>query len=205
MLLSDGDMKELYDSQTRLGETPFMVPFTAEQVAIVEGYRIISYGLTSYGYDVRVGFDFKVFTNAWGGVIDPKNLTDDCFVNVKGDFGKPIKLPPNSFALCHSIERVKVPRNCLVRITGKSTYARSAQVVPVTPLEPEWEGQITIEISNTAPVPCLIYPGEGIMQLNFELGNSECLTSYKDRSGKYMHQTGIVLPTVQLSSVSERS
>lgn len=157
-------------------------------------YPVISYGLTSYGYDIRCGYDFKIFVNTFGGVIDPKKLSDKVFVDVKGEFGTPIIIPPNSFALCHSLEWIRVPRDCLVRITGKSTYARSAQVVPVTPLEPEWEGEITIEISNTAPVPCLIYPGEGVMQLNFELGNETCEVSYKDRNGKYQGQKGITLP-----------
>ena len=200
MLLSDEEIIDRIQLDRHVGRRPFIDPFYETGVRVVEhngkDYELISYGLTSYGYDVRVANEFKIFTNTYGRIIDPKNLDPDCFVTVIGEFGKPVIIPPNSFALCHSIEWLRIPRDCLVKITGKSTYARSAQVVPVTPLEPEWDGQITIEISNTAPLPCYIYPGEGIMQLNFHLGNKVCKTSYKDRDGKYMGQEGIVLPKV---------
>lgn len=197
MILSDGEIKARINLDIRENRQPFIHPFEPELVTEVEDYKVISYGLTSYGYDVRVGNQFKVFTNFFGGTIDPKKLDDNCFVTVERQFGEPMVIPPNSFTLAHSLEWIRVPRDCLVRITGKSTYARSAQVVPVTPLEPEWEGQITIEISNTAPIPCKIYPGEGIMQLQFELGLRPCEVSYKDRNGKYMNQRGIVLPKLK--------
>lgn len=200
MLLADCDIKAIVAEDIKQGRQPFIYPFVDTGIKQIElnekPYEVISYGLTSYGYDVRVGNHFKVFTNAFGQTIDPKNLNDKCFIDVVGKLGEPIVIPPNSFALAHSLEWIRVPRQCLVTITGKSTYARSAQAVPVTPLEPEWEGQITIEISNTAPLPCLIYPEEGIMQLNFHMGYSTCETSYADRNGKYMFQEGIVLPKV---------
>lgn len=201
MLLSDGELIDRYHKDLAIGRKPMIEPFEPDQVKVVklddgQDYEVISYGTTSYGYDIRVGTQFKVFTNTYGATIDPKNLSNKCFVDVEGALGRPIIIPPNSFALCHSYEWVRVPRDCLVTITGKSTYARAAQVVPVTPLEPEWEGQITIEISNTAPLPVKIYPMEGIMQLNFHMGSRWCKTSYKDRQGKYMHQRGITLPKV---------
>jgi dCTP deaminase len=197
MLLPDHEIARRNRQALDEDQTPLIDPFYEHQIDHFGGTPIISYGLTSYGYDVRVGHDFRVFVNTHAGVIDPKNLEERCFEQRRKQIFEPLILPPNSFVLAESIEKVKVPRDCLVRITGKSTYARSAQIVPVTPLEPEWEGVITIEISNTAPMPAYIWPGEGIMQLNFDLGLSECRTSYADRKGRYQNQTGITLPHVR--------
>ena len=153
----------------------------------------VSYGLSSFGYDVRVADEFKIFTNVRSTVVDPKDFDDASFVEVAQ--GKPISIPPNSFALSRSLEYLRIPRDVLVICLGKSTYARCGIVVNVTPLEPEWEGHITIEISNTTPLPALIYPNEGIAQLIFFSG-SECKRSYLDKKGKYQGQTGITLPRV---------
>ena len=154
---------------------------------------IISYGLSSYGYDVRCSEDFKVFTNVNSSIVDPKSFDEDCYVDVKGE---ECIIPPNSFALARSYEYIKVPRNVLVVCMGKSTYARCGIIVNVTPLEPEWEGHITLEFSNTTPLPAKIYANEGVAQLLFLEGTEVCETSYKDRKGKYMGQTGVVPPKV---------
>ena len=152
---------------------------------------VISYGLSSYGYDARVGPDFKIFTNVESVVVDPKNFSAASFVDRTTDV---CVIPPNSFALAHTIEYFRIPRDVLVICLGKSTYARCGIIVNVTPLEPEWEGQVTIEISNTTPLPARIYANEGICQFLFLKGTEVCETSYADRAGKYMRQRGVALP-----------
>lgn len=157
---------------------------------------IISYGTSSYGYDMRIADEFKVFTPAWTkpgeAVVDPKNIDAACMVDFKGEV---CRIPPNSFALCRSIEKFKIPRDVLCVVLGKSTYARCGIIVNVTPLEPEWEGHVTIEISNTTPLPAKIYANEGIAQVLFFQTDVECDTSYGDKKGKYQHQGAeIVLP-----------
>jgi dCTP deaminase len=152
---------------------------------------VISYGLSSYGYDARVAGDFKIFTNVDSAVVDPKNFSPSSFVDRQGPV---CIIPPNSFALAHTIEYFRIPRDVLVICLGKSTYARCGIIVNVTPLEPEWEGQVTIEISNTTPLPAKIYANEGICQFLFLQGAAPCETSYADKSGKYMRQRGVSLP-----------
>ncbi len=151
----------------------------------------ISYGLSSYGYDARVADEFRVFTNVDSAVVDPKNFSPESFVTRQGAI---CVIPPNSFALAHTMEYFRVPRDVLVICLGKSTYARCGIIVNVTPLEPEWEGQVTIEISNTTPLPARIYAFEGICQFLFLRGEQPCETSYADRAGKYMRQRGVSLP-----------
>jgi dCTP deaminase len=151
----------------------------------------ISFGVSSYGYDVRLAREFMIFTNVWGTVIDPKSFDKKAFVEFEGD---ECIIPPNSFALARTLEYIKVPRNILVVCLGKSTYARCGIITNVTPLEPEWEGHITIEISNTAPLPAKVYAGEGIAQLIFLEADEICETSYRDKKGKYQGQTGITPP-----------
>ncbi len=152
---------------------------------------VISYGLSSYGYDARVADDFKIFTNVDSAVVDPKAFNPSSFVDRK----TPVCIiPPNSFALAHTIEYFRIPRDVLVICLGKSTYARCGIIVNVTPLEPEWEGQVTIEISNTTPLPAKIYAGEGICQFLFLRGESAPEVSYADKAGKYMGQRGVALP-----------
>jgi dCTP deaminase len=152
---------------------------------------VISYGLSSYGYDARVAEDFKIFTNVDSAVVDPKNFSPSSFVDRRGAV---CIIPPNSFALAHTIEYFRIPRDVLVICLGKSTYARCGIIVNVTPLEPEWEGQVTIEISNTTPLPAKIYANEGICQFLFLQGAAPCETSYADKAGKYMRQRGVSLP-----------
>ena len=152
---------------------------------------VISYGLSSYGYDARVANEFKIFTNVDSAIIDPKNFSQSSFVDRTGDT---CIIPPNSFALARTIEYFRIPRDILVICLGKSTYARCGIIVNVTPLEPEWEGQVTIEISNTTPLPAKIHAGEGICQFLFLQGNEPCETSYADKAGKYMRQRGVSLP-----------
>src|SRR5919202_6927811 len=151
----------------------------------------ISYGLSSYGYDARVADEFKVFTNVDNALVDPKHFTEDSFVTRQGPT---CIIPPNSFALAHTVEYFRIPRDILVICLGKSTYARCGLIVNVTPLEPEWEGQVTIEISNTTPLPARIYANEGICQFLFLKGDTPPEVSYADRSGKYMRQRGVALP-----------
>lgn len=171
-----------------------IVPFYGEQVKTdAVGQKIVSFGLSSYGYDVRCAPEFKVFTNANSQIVDPKNFSDTAFHEVKGP--KCI-IPPNSFALGRTLEKFKIPRNVLVICLGKSTYARCGIVVNVTPLEPEWEGYVTLEFSNTTPLPAIIYANEGCAQMLFFESDQPCETSYKDRKGKYQHQEGITLPSV---------
>jgi len=164
-------------------------PYVEKQVAAGQ----ISYGVSSYGYDARVAPEFKVFTNVDSAIIDPKNFQESSFVNRDTDV---CILPPNSFALGRTIEYFRIPRDVLVICLGKSTYARCGIIVNVTPLEPEWEGHVTLEFSNTTPLPAKIYANEGICQFLFYRGESECEVSYKDRAGKYMGQTGVTLPTI---------
>jgi dCTP deaminase len=154
---------------------------------------VISYGVTSYGYDVRVGRNFKVFTNAHCVVVDPKHFDPQSFVDIEGDF---CLIPPNSFALAETVEYLEVPRDVICVCLGKSTYARCGIIVNVTPLEPEWRGRVTIEISNTTPLPAKIYANEGIAQILFLKTDAVCRTSYADKKGKYQDQKGLTLPFV---------
>lgn len=153
----------------------------------------ISFGLSSYGYDLRVADEYKVFTNVHSSIVDPKEFSQHSFVDFKGDV---CIIPPNSFALARSIERFKIPRNVLGICIGKSSYARCGIICNITPLEPLWEGMLTLEISNTTPLPAKIYSGEGLAQVLFFEADEECEVAYAERSGKYMHQTGITLPRV---------
>jgi len=152
---------------------------------------VISYGVSSYGYDIRVSNEFKIFTNVNSSIVDPKNFDSKSFVDFIGDI---CIVPPNSFALARTLEYFRIPRNVLVVTLGKSTYARCGIIINVTPLEPEWEGHVTLEISNTTPLPAKIYANEGIAQLLFYESDEPCATSYKDRHGKYQGQRGITLP-----------
>jgi dCTP deaminase len=154
---------------------------------------VISFGLSSYGYDLRVADEYKVFTNVRSTIVDPKEFAPDSFVDFKGDV---CMIPPNSFALARSIERFRIPRNTLGLCIGKSSYARCGIICNITPLEPLWEGTLTLEISNTTPLPAKIYSGEGLAQVLFLESDEECEVAYADRAGKYMHQTGITLPRV---------
>ncbi len=172
-------------------EEGMIEPFVDTQVRYVEGKKVISYGLSSYGYDLRVASEFKVFTNINNTVVDPKNFNESAFVNYEGS---ECIIPPNSFALARSVEYFRVPRDVLVVCLGKSTYARCGIIVNVTPFEPGWEGTVTLEISNTTPLPAKVYAGEGLAQVLFYKGAEACETSYADRQGKYMNQTGITLP-----------
>lgn len=152
---------------------------------------VISYGVSSYGYDLRVAGEFKVFTNVHNAIVDPKQFREDSFVTIKNDV---CIVPPNSFALARSVEYFRIPRNILTVCLGKSTYARCGIIVNVTPFEPEWEGYVTLEISNTTPLPAKIYAHEGLAQVLFFESDEPCETSYADRKGKYMKQVGITLP-----------
>ena len=154
----------------------------------------ISYGLSSYGYDIRVSDEYKVFTNVNNSIIDPKNFDKNSFVDFKGDI---CIVPPNSFALARSIEYFKIPKNVLTICLGKSTYARCGIIVNVTPFEPEWEGHVTLEISNTTPLPAKIYSNEGLCQVLFFESDEVCEQSYKDKKGKYQSQVGITLPKIK--------
>ena len=156
---------------------------------------VISYGLSSYGYDVRVANEFKIFTNAYNRVLDPKNFDPAACVDHKSDI---CIIPPNGFVLARTVEYIKVPREVLVICLGKSTYARCGLVVNVTPLEPEWEGHVTLEFSNTTPNPAKLYANEGVCQLIFLRASTICENSYSDASGKYMNQRGITLPKIHL-------
>ena len=173
-------------------EKKMIEPFEDKLVKIENGKRVISYGLSSYGYDLRVGRKFKLFTNIYTSMVDPKNFQEDSFVDMEGDY---CIIPPNSFALAMSVEYFRIPRDILTLCIGKSTYARCGIIVNVTPFEPEWEGYVTLEISNTTPLPAKIYANEGLAQVLFYKGESVCETSYADRKGKYMNQLEITLPT----------
>lgn len=169
-------------------------PFVPGQVKMVDGQRIVSYGTSSYGYDIRCADEFKVFTNLNSTIVDPKNFDENSFVDVSGK-GYCI-IPPNSFALARTVEYFRIPRNTLTVCLGKSTYARCGIIVNVTPFEPEWEGYVTLEFSNTTPLPAKIYANEGVAQvLFFEADDDDvCETSYRDRGGKYQGQVGVTLP-----------
>jgi dCTP deaminase len=156
---------------------------------------VISYGLSSYGYDARVSNSFRIFHNVDSAVVDPKDFSPDSFVERTVD--QSVIIPPNSFALAETVERFRIPRDVLVICVGKSTYARCGIIVNVTPLEPEWEGTVTLEFSNTTPLPAKIYANEGACQFLFLKGESPCEVSYADRKGKYMHQKGVTLPRVK--------
>ena len=162
-------------------------PFNEKQVR----QGVISYGLSSYGYDLRVADEFKIFTNVNSAVIDPKNFDERSFVNINSDC---VLIPPNSFALARSVEYFKIPRDVLTICVGTSTYARCGIIVNVTPFEPEWEGFVTLEISNTTPLPAKVYANEGLCQILFFQSDEPCEISYADRKGKYQAQKGIVLP-----------
>jgi dCTP deaminase len=162
-------------------------PFSEKQVAA----GVISYGLSSYGYDLRVSDEFKIFTNVNSAIIDPKAFDERSFVSVQASS---VIVPPNSFALARSVEYFRIPRDVLTICVGKSTYARCGIIVNVTPFEPEWEGFVTLEISNTTPLPARIYANEGLCQILFFRGDEPCEVSYADRKGKYQKQQGIVLP-----------
>jgi len=166
-------------------------PFEAGQVRAVAGARIVSYGTSSYGYDVRCAREFKIFTNINSTIVDPKAFDEKSFVDFEGDV---CIIPPNSFALARTVEYFRIPREVLTICLGKSTYARCGIIVNVTPLEPEWEGHVTLEFSNTTPLPAKIYAGEGCAQMLFLGGDDVCETSYRDRGGKYQGQLGVTLP-----------
>jgi len=172
-----------------MAEKGMITPFSKEQIK----KGVISYGISSYGYDMRTSDEFKIFTNINTTIVDPKKFDPQSFVDFKGDT---CIIPPNSFALATSIEYFKIPRETIVICLGKSTYARCGIVVNVTPLEPEWEGHVTIEISNTTPLPAKIYANEGIAQLIFLGAEEICTTSYADKTGKYQAQKGITLPKI---------
>jgi len=170
-------------------EHKMIEPFVESQVR--DG--VISYGLSSYGYDLRVADEFRIFTNVHTAVVDPKHFDPRSFVEVKSDI---CVIPPNSFALARSVEYFRIPRNILTICVGKSTYARCGIIVNVTPFEPEWEGFVTLEISNTTPLPARVYSNEGLCQVIFLEADELCETSYKDKKGKYQAQQGIVLPRI---------
>lgn len=174
-------------------EKKMIEPFTDRQVRNAEGGKIVSYGLSSYGYDLRVADEFKVFTNVYNSIVDPKQFQENSFVDIKGSF---CIIPPNSFALARSVEYFRIPRNVLTLCIGKSTYARCGIIVNVTPFEPEWEGTVTLEISNTTPLPAKIYAGEGLAQVLFLEAKEVCEVSYADRKGKYMNQLEITCPRI---------
>lgn len=166
-------------------------PFAEKQIRERNGERAISFGVSSYGYDVRCAPEFKVFTNIHSTVVDPKNFDNNSFVDIEGES---CIIPPNSFALSRTVEYFRIPRNVLTICLGKSTYARCGIIVNVTPLEPEWEGHVTLEFSNTTPLPARIHANEGVAQVVFLESDEPCEESYKDRDGKYQGQTGIVPP-----------
>ena len=166
-------------------------PYVDEQVREQDGHPVVSFGTSSYGYDVRCAPEFKVFTNIYSATVDPKQFNDRSFVAVSGDV---CVIPPNSFALARTIEYFRIPGDVLTICVGKSTYARCGIIVNVTPLEPEWEGHVTLEFSNTTTLPAKIYANEGVAQMLFFQSDERCETSYKDRQGKYQGQTGVTLP-----------
>jgi dCTP deaminase len=185
-ILSDSSILELVEGGDMIR------PFEAGQVRkSAANAGIISYGLSSYGYDARVSNEFKIFTNIDSAIVDPKNFSSDSFVDRVSDI---CTIPPNSFVLARTVEYFKIPKDVLVICVGKSTYARCGIIVNVTPLEPEWEGYVTLEFSNTTPLPARIYANEGACQFLFLKGDKTCITSYKDKLGKYMNQKGVTLP-----------
>ena len=176
-----------------MAEEGMISPFESGQVREIDGRKVISYGTSSYGYDVRCSNKFKLFTNLNSTIVDPKSFDPDSFIEVEGNH---CIIPPNSFALASTVEYFRIPRNVLTVCVGKSTYARCGIIVNVTPFEPEWEGHVTLEFSNTTPLPAKIYANEGIAQVLFFEADEVCQTSYKDREGKYQGQTGVTLPKV---------
>ncbi|MBV8210441.1 MAG: dCTP deaminase [Burkholderiaceae bacterium] len=175
----------------RMAAKGMIEPFEPNQVRSVDGHRVVSYGTSSYGYDIRCAPEFKIFTNINSTIVDPKAFDPNSFVDVRG---AECIVPPNSFALARTIEYFRIPRNVLTICLGKSTYARCGIIVNVTPLEPEWEGHVTLEFSNTTPLPARIYANEGCAQVIFIESDEVCETSYRDRGGKYQGQTGVTLP-----------
>jgi dCTP deaminase len=172
-------------------EQRMIEPFAPDQVRKTGNRKIVSYGTSSYGYDVRCANEFKIFTNINSAIIDPKDFSKESFVDVKADV---CIIPPNSFVLACTVEYFRIPRNVLTICLGKSTYARCGIIVNVTPLEPEWEGHVTLEFSNTTNLPAKIYANEGVAQMLFLESDETCETSYKDRDGKYQGQVGVTLP-----------
>ncbi len=170
-------------------EQAMIAPFEEKQIR----QGVISYGLSSYGYDVRIAAEFKIFTNVFGALVDPKSFDSKSFVDFKGEV---CIIPPNSFALGRTVEYFRIPRKVMTICVGKSTYARCGIITNVTPLEPGWEGHVTLEISNTTPLPAKIYANEGIAQILFFESDEECMISYADKKGKYQAQQGVTLPKV---------
>jgi len=168
-------------------------PFEAQQIKEHSGRRVVSYGTSSYGYDIRCSTEFKIFTNINSTIVDPKSFDEKNFVEYRGEV---CIIPPNSFALARTVEYFRIPRNVLTLCVGKSTYARCGIIVNVTPLEPEWEGHVTLEFSNTTPLPARIYANEGVAQVIFLESDEVCDTSYRDRGGKYQGQKGVTLPRI---------
>ncbi|WP_129642778.1 dCTP deaminase [Peristeroidobacter agariperforans] len=175
----------------RMAAQGMIEPFEPGQVRTANNGKIISYGTSSYGYDVRCANEFKIFTNINSTIVDPKDFDSKSFVDVTSDV---CIIPPNSFALARTVEYFRIPRNVLTICLGKSTYARCGIIVNVTPLEPEWEGHVTLEFSNTTTLPAKIYANEGVAQMLFLESDEVCETSYKDRGGKYQGQKGVTLP-----------
>lgn len=176
----------------RMAEEHGMIePFEPKQIKQNGNGRVVSFGTSSYGYDIRCSNEFKIFTNINSAIVDPKQFDDTSFVDFEGDV---CIIPPNSFALARTVEYFRIPRNILTLCVGKSTYARCGIIVNVTPFEPEWEGYATLEFSNTTPLPAKMYANEGVAQVIFLEADEECETSYKDRAGKYMRQVGVTLP-----------
>ncbi len=184
-LLSDVEIARLVKEKKMIDN------FEEKQVKLVDGRKVVSYGLSSYGYDLRVADEFKIFTNIYNTLVDPKNFSEESFVSISGPS---CVIPPNSFALARSVEYFRIPRNVLTICIGKSTYARCGIIVNVTPFEPEWEGYVTLEISNTTPLPAKIYANEGLAQVIFFEGKTPCGISYAERKGKYMKQEGVTVP-----------
>ena len=174
-------------------EHEMISPFCEKQVREKDNRKVISYGVSSFGYDIRVSNQFKIFTDVFGSVVDPKNFDSKSYIDFEGET---CIIPPNSFALAMSVEYFKIPKNVMTICLGKSTYARCGIIVNVTPFEPGWEGQAVLEISNTTPLPAKVYAGEGLAQVLFFESEDNCSISYADRDGKYQNQTGITLPKI---------
>jgi dCTP deaminase len=177
----------------RMAQKGMIEPFEPGQVKTFEGKKIVSYGTSSYGYDVRCSTEFKIFTNINSTIVDPKAFDEKNFVDYRGEV---CIIPPNSFALARTVEYFRIPRNVLTICLGKSTYAGCGIIVNVTPLEPEWEGHVTLEFSNSTPLPARIYANEGVAQVLFLESDEVCETSYRDRGGKYQGQKGVTLPRI---------
>ena len=177
----------------RMAAKGMIEPFEPSQIKEIAGRRVVSYGTSSYGYDIRCSTDFKIFTNINSTVVDPKSFDEKNFVDFRGEV---CTIPPNSFALARTVEYFRIPRSVLTICLGKSTYARCGIIVNVTPLEPEWEGHVTLEFSNTTPLPARIYANEGVAQVIFLESDEACETSYRERGGKYQGQKGVTLPRI---------